>query len=138
MYYKHPAGMLGLDTWSFDENYQQKNPPYSFRGINTFSAYPLFFIKYVRDGGIMTLEEAVQKTSTMTARVHNLEGRGVIKEGAYADITLMNVPGLKVLGDELEPRRYPEGIRHVFVNGTAVVEDGRHTGSTSGSVLTRV
>ena len=136
-YYTHPAGMLGLDTWSFDENYQQKNPPYGMRGINTFSAYPLFFIKYVRDGGIMALEEAVQKTSTMPARVHNLEGRGVIEEGAHADIVLMDIPKLEVLGTELEPRRYPKGIKHVFVNGTAVVENERHTGTTSGQVLTR-
>lgn len=107
------------------------------RGINTFSTYPLFFIKYVRDRGIMTLEEAVQKTSTMPARVHNLEGRGIIEEGAYADIVLMDVPNLKVLGTELEPRRYPMGIKQVFVNGTAVVENERHTGTTSGQVLTR-
>ncbi len=50
----------------------------------------------------------------------------------------MNVPGLKVLGDEVETRRHPEGVEHVFVNGEAVVENGRHTGAKPGRVLKRV
>ncbi len=137
-YYTHPKGMVGLDTSVFDKEWEMKNPPYTFPGINTFSAFPMFYIKYVRDGGVFTPEEAVQKTSTMAATVHNLEGRGVIEEGAYADIVLMNVPGLKVLGDEVETRRHPEGVEHVFVNGEAVVENGRHTGAKPGRVLKRV
>jgi len=137
-YYTHPKGMVGLDTSVFDTEWEMKTPPYTFPGINTFSAFPMFYIKYVRDSNLFTLEEAVQKTSTMAARVHNLEDRGVLKEGAYADIVLMDVPGLKVLGDEIETRRHPDGIEHVFVNGEAVVEKGRHTGATPGRVLKRV
>ncbi len=137
LYYTHPAGMVGLDTSVFDDKYQAKNPPYTIPGINTFSAYPLFYIKHVRDGSLFTLEEAVQKTSTMPARVHNLEGRGVITEGSYADIVLMDLPNLKVLGDELEPRRYPEGIEYVFINGIPVVELAEHTGARPGRVLKR-
>jgi hypothetical protein len=49
----------------------------------------------------------------------------------------MDISKLEVLGTELEPRRYPKGIKHVFVNGTAVVENEQHTGTTSGHVLTR-
>jgi len=136
-YYTHPSGMVGLDTSVFDDKYQAKNPPYTIPGINTFSAYPLFYMKYVRDGSLFTLEEAVQKTATMPARVHNLKGRGVITEGCYADIVLMDLSNLKVLGDELEPRRYPKGIEHVFVNGVLVVEHSEHTGARSGRVLKR-
>ncbi|MFQ6054016.1 MAG: amidohydrolase family protein, partial [Candidatus Bathyarchaeia archaeon] len=126
-YYTLPSGMVGLDTSVFDDKYQAKNPPYTIPGINTYSAYPIFYIKYVRDGDLFTLEEAVEKTSTMPARVHKLEGRGVLQEGSYADIVLMDIPNLKVLGDELEPRRYPEGIRYVFLNGVPVVKEGEHT-----------
>jgi len=136
-YYTHPAGMVGLDTSVFDDKYQAKNPPYSIPGINTYGAYPLFYIRYVRDGGLFTLDEAVQKTATTAARVHNLDGRGVLREGGYADIVLMDLPNLKVLGDELEPRRYPKGIEYVFVNGVAVVEKGEHTGARPGRVLKR-
>ncbi|GAI19567.1 unnamed protein product, partial [marine sediment metagenome] len=78
-YYTHPKGMVGLDTSVFDTKWQAKNPPYSFPGINTFSAFPMFFIKYMRDGDHFTLEEAVEKTSTLAARVHNIKGRGILK-----------------------------------------------------------
>lgn len=136
-YYTHPAGMVGLDTSVFDDKIQAKNPPYSIPGINTYSAYPIFYIRFVRDGSIFTLEEAVQKTATMPARVHNLNGRGILREGGYADIVLMDLPDLKVLGDLLEPRRYPKGIEYVFVNGVAVVEKGEHTDARPGRVLKR-
>lgn len=136
-FYTHQAGMVGLDTSVYDNKYQATNPPYGIPMINAYSAYPLFYVKFVRDNQILTLNEAVQKTATMPARVHNLEGRGVISEGNYADIVLMDLPNLKVLGDELEPRRYPKGIEHVFVNGVAVVQEGKHTGATPGRVLKR-
>ncbi len=137
-YWTHPKGMVGLDTSVFDAEWQSKNPPYSIPGINTFSAYPLFYIKYVRDNNLFTIEEAVEKTSTMPAKVHNIEGRGVIQQGGFADIVLMDLEKLKVMSDELETRRYPQGIEYVFVNGKAVVENGTHTKATPGQVLTRV
>jgi len=136
-YYTHPKGMVGLDTSVFDDKYEMKSPPYSIPGINTYSAFPMFYIKYARDGDLFTMEEAVQKTSTMAARVHNLEGRGALKEGGYADIVLLDVPGLKVLSTEMETRRHPEGVEYVFVNGEAVVERGRHTDARPGRVLKR-
>ena len=137
LFYKHPAGMVGLDTSARDDKWEGKYPPYSIPGINTFSAYPIFFNELVKKDKILSLEEAVQKTSTMPAKVHNLKGRGVIEEGSYADIVLMDFPNLKVLGNTVEPRRYPKGIEYVFVNGGAVVEKGKHTGATPGKVLKR-
>ncbi|MFP3950556.1 MAG: N-acyl-D-amino-acid deacylase family protein [Candidatus Bathyarchaeia archaeon] len=136
-YWTHPAGMVGLDTSVYDTEWQAKNPPYSIPGINTFSAYPMFFIKYVRNGDIFTLEEAVQKTSTMPAKIHNIKGRGVLKEGGYADIVLMSIPELKVNSTEIEPRKNPDGIEYVFVNGAPVVKEGRHTKAREGRVIKR-
>ena len=136
-YYTHPKGMVGLDTSVFDKTHESKSPPYSIPGINTFSAFPMFYVKYVRDGDVFTVEEAVQKTSTMAARVHKLEGRGVLKEGGYADIVLMNLKKLKIVSTEIEPRKHPKGIEHVFVNGVQVVEKGKHTEARPGKVLTR-
>jgi N-acyl-D-aspartate/D-glutamate deacylase len=129
--------MVGLDTSVFDKKYQGKNPPYNIPGINPFSAFPMFFIKYVRDGELFTLEEAVKKTSTMAAKVHNLEGRGVITAGAYADVVLMDLPKLQIMSTEIEPREHPKGIEYVFVNGSIAVEKGVYSGLRSGKVLTR-
>ena len=129
--------MVGLDTSVFDKEYQGSNPPYSIPGINPFSAFPMFFIKYVRESNTFTMEEAVQKTSTLAARVHNIPGRGVLTEGAYADILLMDLKGLKINSSEIEPRKHPEGIKLVLVNGETVVEDGVHKGTKPGRVLKR-
>ena len=83
------------------------------------------------------MEEAVQKTATMAARVHNLNGRGVLKEGSYADIVLMDLPNMKILSTEIEPRQHPEGIDYVIVNGVLAVDKGKYTGERAGRVLTR-
>ena len=55
--------MIGIDTHVFDADYQAKNPKYMLPNINAFSAYPLFYIKFVNEKHLLTLEEAVQKTS---------------------------------------------------------------------------
>ncbi len=137
-YYTHPKGMVGLDTMLSDEKYEQESPPYSIPGINSFAAYPIFYNKYVKEKKTFTLEEAVQKTSVMAARVHNLKGRGKLETGGYADIVLMDLPHLKVTANEVEPRKHPKGIKYVFVNGVPVVKEGKHTGARSGRVLKRV
>lgn len=136
-YYTHPKGMVGLDTLVQDEKYQAKNPPWSLPGINTFAAFPIFYKSLVNERKVFSLEEAVQKTSVMAARVHNLEGRGTIGKGSYADIVLMDLPHLKIEANEIEPRKYPDGVRYVFVNGVPVVKGGRHTGAAPGRVLKR-
>jgi N-acyl-D-amino-acid deacylase len=136
-YYTHPKGMIGLDTMVNDDEYQRESPPYSIPGINSFAAYPIFFNKFVKEKKTFTLEEAVQKTSAMTAKVHNLKGRGALMVDGFADIVLMDLPNLNVTADEIEPRRYPEGIEYVFVNGEPVVKEGKHTGARPGRVLRR-
>ena len=75
--------------------------------------------------------------STASAEAYRIKDRGVLKPGSYADIVLFDLDGLKVLGDPLEPRRYPKGIEYVFVNGVAVVEKGEHAGATPGRVVKR-
>jgi len=56
---------------------------------------------------------------------YGLDVRGVIREGCYADVVLMDLPNLRVVGTPLEPRQPPKGIEYVFVNGEAVVRDAR-------------
>ncbi|MBD3172202.1 amidohydrolase family protein [Candidatus Bathyarchaeota archaeon] len=136
-YYTHPKGMVGLDTMVNDDEYQRESPPYSIPGINSFAAYPIFFNKFVKEKKTFTLEEAAQKTSAMAAKVHNLKGRGALMVDGFADIVLMDLPNLNVTADEIEPRRYPEGIEYVFVNGETVVKEGKHTGARPGRVLRR-
>lgn len=137
MFYKHPKAAVGLDTSARDEKWEGKYPPYGIPAANTFDAFPRFFTQFVRDERIFSLEEAVHKTSTMAAKTHALKGRGTIAENSFADIVLMDFPGLKPTADVIEPRQYPKGIEYVFVNGVPVVEKGKHTRATPGKVLRR-
>jgi N-acyl-D-amino-acid deacylase len=134
-FFKHPAGALSLDQTIVDHTRQQETPPYHIPGINAFSAFPAFLIKFVRELKLFTLEEAVRKMSTLAAEHHGLRGRGKLTGGGFADMVVFSLNDLKVLGDPVEPRRYPEGIKHVFVNGEAVVENGTHTGATPGKIV---
>ena len=71
------------------------------------------------------------------AKRHNLKGRGVINEGWYAEIVLMDLSKLKLMATPLETRMPPRGIEYVIVNGVPVVEKAKHTGATPGRVLRR-
>jgi N-acyl-D-amino-acid deacylase len=95
--------MVGLDFRAFDVEYEGKNPPYTIPGVYAYGAFPMFINKYVRDTNTFTWDAAVQATSGKAARVHGLEGRGVLAEGGFGDIVLLDVPRLRVLGSELEP-----------------------------------
>ncbi len=137
IFYQHPVSSVGLDTGVDDYMWEPDVPPWPIPGINNYSAYVGFFDKFVIRQKVLTLEEAVYKTSTIVAERHNLKGRGFIKEGGYADIVLMDLSNLKVMGTPLDTRIPPKGIEYVFVNGVPVVEKAKHTGATSGRVLRR-
>jgi N-acyl-D-aspartate/D-glutamate deacylase len=150
IFFQHPASAVGLDT-NITE-YPKPKPPEEKPGtpekkpetperppgsISTFSAYVGFFDKFVKRQKALTLEQAVHKTSTQVAIRYKLKGRGIIKEGNYADIVLMDFANLKITATALNPAKQPEGIEYVFVNGVAVVKNAKHTGAMPGRILKR-
>jgi N-acyl-D-amino-acid deacylase len=137
VFFRHSYCTVGLDVSVTDNKWEMRNPPYAIPLPDTYSGYPKFLIRYVRDGGLLSLEEAVRKCSTLPARFHDLKDRGVIRPGAHADITLIDMSRLRIVGNPEESRSYPEGIPHVIVNGEVVVEDGEHTGARPGMILKR-
>jgi N-acyl-D-amino-acid deacylase len=66
-----------------------------------------------------------------------LGARAVQREGSFADLVLFDPDRIDDVASYDDPRRHPSGIRHVFVNGRAVVEDGVHTGARPGRALRR-
>ena len=135
IFWEHPTACLGIDTWVDDYKYETKSPPWMQPMVMTYSAFPSFYQRFVIKEKVFTLEEAVFKTSTQTAIRHEIKGRGVITEGAYADVLLMNMDQLIVLGTPLNPRVKPKGIEYVLVNGVPVIEKTEHLGLTPGRVL---
>jgi N-acyl-D-amino-acid deacylase len=102
------------------------------RGFGTF---PRFLGKYVREEGLVTLPEAVRRITALPATTFGLRGRGLIREGSFADVTVFD-PEVITDGATFEsPYVGPSGVVHVFVNGAMTVRDGSYTGTLRGSVL---
>ena len=137
LFYKHPRGMVGVDSVMVDDARVAKLPPWSLPAPNTYSAYPSFLNRYVKEQKLFTIEEAITKCTSIPASSHYLKGRGTLEVGSYADILLINWPNLRMMSTPKEPRKYPRGFEYIFVNGKAVIEKEKHTGAKPGMVLRR-
>jgi N-acyl-D-aspartate/D-glutamate deacylase len=92
---------------------------------------------YVRDERVLSLEEAIHRMTGMPASKFGLSGRGVIQPGAWADLVLFDPVTIDDIATYHVPRRHPTGISWVWVNGTAVLREGKHTGERPGRALRR-
>jgi N-acyl-D-amino-acid deacylase len=102
-----------------------------------WGTFPRVLGHYARELGLFSLETAVHKMTGLTAGRFGLEGRGVLREGAYADITLFDPQRVIDAATFDDPVRPAPGIHTVIVNGEAVWSDGAPTGARPGRVLTR-
>jgi N-acyl-D-amino-acid deacylase len=93
--------------------------------------------KYVRDDKALTLAEAIRRLTSHPARTYGLEGRGSLAPGAFADVAVFDPATIADVATFEDPHRYARGVRHVLVNGVAVVRDGEHTGDKPGRALRR-
>jgi N-acyl-D-amino-acid deacylase len=103
-----------------------------------YGTFPRVLGHYARQEKVLSLAEAVHRMTGMPAAKFGLAGRGVIAEGAAADLVLFDPAVIGDVGTYESPRQFPAGIRGVWVNGVRVVDDdGRHTGSRPGRALRR-
>src|SRR4030095_2533445 len=91
--------------------------------------------KYVREDKVLTLEEAVHRLSGLPATNLELDRRGFLKEGMFADVVVFDPASIADRATFEKPHQYAFGVRHVFVNGTQVIKDGEHTGAKPGRAL---
>jgi len=106
------------------------------------TAFPLhymgmahFLTHHAKEIKTLTLEDAVYKMTSMPAKHFGLKNRGLIKKGYHADITVIDYDNLMTPSTFENCARYTEGVKYVFVNGTPVVENGRHSGARPGRIL---
>ena len=102
-----------------------------------WGTFPRVLGHYARDVGLFSLETAVHKMTGLTARTFGLEGRGLIKKGMSADITLFDAQTVGDTATFESPIRAARGIDAVIVNGEVAWRDGRSTGARPGRVLGR-
>ena len=100
-----------------------------------WGAFPRIFARYVRELGVLTLEEAVHKASAVAANEIGAYDRGRLSPGLAADIVVFDPLRIRDRATFAEPALASEGISHVLVNGTVVLEQGTYTGAKPGTVL---
>ena len=105
--------------------------PLSFCGMVHYLTY------WVREKGVLRLEEAIRKMSGMPATHHGILDRGMLRPGFYADVVVFDFDRLEDASTLEKPLAYARGVEHVLVNGKPVVANGEHTGARPGRNLTR-
>ena len=112
--------------------------PVTATGLAHPRAYGTFarvLSKYVREDAVLSLEDAVRKMSSAVATRLNIRDRGFLREGYYADVIVFDPETVVDHATYEEPHQLSTGIEHVYVNGTAVVTDGEHTGAMPGRAV---
>ncbi len=129
---KHPLMRIGSDSYALaDHGVLAQGRPHP----RCYGTFPRVLGKYARDEGLFTMEQAVRKMTSMSAQKIGLTGRGVLEEGAFADVVVFNPETVIDQATFEDPHQYPVGIDYVMVNGQVVVENGDYTGQLAGKVL---
>ncbi len=103
----------------------------------SYGTFPRVLARYVRERGILRLEEAVRKMTSLPAQRIGILDRGVIRPGMVADLVILDPERVSDTATYEDPHRYPMGIDWVLVAGHLVIERGEHTGLAPGRVLRR-
>lgn len=120
-------GGTGIDLWGMtDDDYSHP------RGTGT---YPKVLREYVRERGILKLEEAIRKMTSLPASRLGLGDRGSIRPGMWADLVLLDPAQVRERSTFDDPRLLPEGIERVWVNGEVVYDGGSVTPARPGYLL---
>jgi len=91
--------------------------------------------KYVRERGVLTLEDAIRKMTSLPARTFGLHDRGLIREGFAADIVLFDPASVRDQAEFSKPHQYSSGFDYVLVNGAVAVDDGKPNTVRQGRIL---
>jgi N-acyl-D-amino-acid deacylase len=119
---RHPAHTGGSDGLLVGERPHPR----------AWGTFPRYLARYVRELGVLSLEECVAHLTGRAARRLRLSDRGLVREGYAADLVLFDPETVADTATFDEPRQPAAGIPYVLVNGVPVIDDGRHTGALAG------
>ena len=125
---KHPQTMIGSDGRLVAPGDGHPHPRW-------YGTFPRVLGVYVREKGVLTLENAIHKMTMMSADRLGLKDRGRIEENTFADLVVFNPKTVKDKSTFQDPHQYPEGIDYVIVNGKLAVDGGQFIDARSGMVL---
>ena len=101
----------------------------------SFGTFPRVLGVYVRERGLLRLEDAVRKMTSLNAAKIGVRDRGLLQAGLFADITIFDEKRILDRSTYEEPFQYSEGVAYVIVNGQTVIDKGTHTGARPGRAL---
>ena len=133
MQLKQPWIVIGSDAdgWSPDSTRGEIVHP------RTYGTYAQLLGQLSRDEGIMTVEEAIRKSTSAVALRLGISDRGLIREGFFADLVVFDPMTVRDRASYVAPHVVAAGIPFVIVNGVEVVREGKHTGAKPGRVVRR-
>jgi N-acyl-D-amino-acid deacylase len=126
---RHPRTMIGTDGFVLRRGTSHPR---------TFGTYPRVLGHYVRQEGVLTIDDAVHRMTGLVAQKLGLPDRGVLVPGNVADLVLFDANAIEDRATFAEPHRSPSGLHQVWVGGVRTVRDGVHTGARNGRVLSRL
>lgn len=132
---KHPLHMVGTDAGCCTvEGPFCRGKPHP----RHYGTYPKILGRYVREEGLIRWEEAIRKMTSFPAQRFGLLGRGILRPGMWADITIFNPKTVIDKSTYEEPHQFPEGITYVLVNGVITIEEGKYTKIRGGKTLRKI
>lgn len=129
-----PSTTIGTDQNGITPG---KGPFGGLQHPRAYGTFPRILGRYVREKGVISLEEAIKKMTGLSASKMKIEQRGLIKPGYFADIVIFDKDRITDTATFENPLSFPVGITHVIVNGKLTVKNGQLTGKHNGRVLRR-
>ncbi|MEP3072993.1 MAG: amidohydrolase family protein, partial [Maricaulis sp.] len=102
-----------------------------------FATFPKAYRDLVVDGGMMSLERFVRRSTGLTADTFGFTGRGYLREGYIADIVVFDPQSFAPRAGYAAPEELSEGVRYLLVNGALAIENGATTGALAGQPVLR-
>lgn len=127
---RYPNAAVGSDALGVVDEAARVHP-------RAYGCFARILAWAVRDAGLVSLEEAVRRMTTLPGSILGLADRGRVAPGYAADLVLFEPARVRDMATYEQPNRYPEGVEHVLVNGVFAVDGGRLTGARAGRVLRR-
>jgi N-acyl-D-amino-acid deacylase len=127
---RQPWIKFGTDADGVDPDH-----PKTLTHPRAYGTFPRILGKYVREERVIPLEDAIRKMTSAVAARLSIRDRGLLREGFYADVVLFDPETIADRATFEKPHQTSVGVRHVFVNGAAVVREGHHTGAKPGQIV---
>ena len=128
---RNPTVAIASDGWTLSPDAGGTPHP---RSYGTFARV---LGHYSRDEGVIPIEEAVRKMTSLPARRLGMSDRGWVRPGARADLVVFDPSTVIDRATYEKPHQFCAGVHHVFVDGTSVIREGVDTGAATGTVLRR-